>query len=293
MKTENDLLKELYQKRPKTAEGINNPLIYVRGSGKKMEYNMFSWITGNPSDVWVSFAYIDSKLKKFGYNSQLYYDVVVLGIDSIDKRPVCRYCGKPTKFKSLSRGYFDFCNLSCTAKWGNRVPSKIENVRKALTGKKLSKAHKHSLSLGAIRRIIRTGAKNGIYKSKHGKYKPNKSNSTLYYDSSWELLFMKLMDKYKLAASINRVDFKIPYKDKEGNERNYIPDFLVVLNNGLKILIEIKPKRLRFSLRNFEKSLYGRKYCYKNGLKYVLLTEDELFSKQAKSGWLDLFNYFI
>lgn len=253
MKTENELLKELFLKSPVSKGIVISRDEYVRGSHKHMEFNLFSWITGESEDIWVSFAYLNQRLSKFGYNTQLYYDVVVLGIDDTSKRPNCRNCGKPTRFESMSRGYLDFCNLSCTAIWGNKVPSKIANVSKALTGKKLSKSHRLSLSLGAIRRIIRTGAKNGIYKSKHGKHKPEKSSKSLIYDSSWELLFMNLMDANKSVKFIDRADFYIPYKDSNGNNRNYVPDFLICLENGTKVLVEIKPKRLKNRLNNLEK----------------------------------------
>lgn len=291
MKTENDLLKELYIKSPRS-KGYEIDNLFKRGTGKHMEYNLFSWITGESSDKWISFAYFSKHISKFGYTTQLYYDVVVLGIDDISKRPKCRNCGKPTRFNSLSRGYFSFCDLSCTAIWGNKVPSKRANVSKALTGKKLTKEHRHSLSVGAIRRIIKSGSKNGMYKSKHGNYKPVKSFDTLTYDSSWELLFMKLMDNNKSVISIRRANFKIPYKDSNKEDRNYIPDFIITLINGDEVLVEIKPQRLRDKFNNFEKYLAGKKFCYKNNLKYLILTENELLNKQVrKTNWLDIFYY--
>lgn len=286
---ENVKLIDLYNKSPLSKNlPIGN---YVRGSGKNMEYNLFSWITGKDVDVWVSFAYMGIKLNNYGYSSQLYYDVVVLNIDDVSDRPKCRNCGKDVKFESLSRGYRDFCNLSCTAKWGNKVPSKIKNVSKALTGKKLSKEHRESLSRAAANRVIKTGGR-GYYNTKHGKYKPTKSDKELIFDSSWEKEFMILTDKDKFIKNIDRPNFKIPYKSK-GIIKNYVPDFIINTINNFRIVIEIKPKRLLYKNNNLEKRLAGKLYCRKNNMKYVILTEENLYSNISKNGGFSISDYII
>ena len=144
---EDEILEKYYYKNPFRKNDDNYSIkkeIYLIGEGKKQKYNLFSWITGNTEDIWVSALYLTDKLKPYGLTPQLYYDIVILGIKSTKERPRCRYCEKSVGFKNMSRGYFNFCDLSCTAKWGNKVPSKIKNVSKALTGKKLSKEHRES-----------------------------------------------------------------------------------------------------------------------------------------------------
>lgn len=293
--TENELLKNLYNKSPLKA-GLQIGQ-YIKGEGKHTYYNLFSWITGEKEDKWVSFAYFGIRLKELGLSSQLYYDVVVLGIFDIKDRPKCRYCGKPSKFDNMSRGYFDFCNLSCTAKWGNKVPSKIKNVSKALTGKKLSKEHREACSRGAIKRLIREGIRPGVgyHNVKRGKYTPNKSfnKKELSYLSGWELEFMKLIDKDKSSISIDSVDFKISYYSKEGILKNYLPDFKIVTDSGTVVIVEIKPKRHRYIGLNLLKRIAGKKYCSEHNYKYIVLTEEDLFSKKAKNGGFSIVDYII
>lgn len=292
--TENELLKDLYNKSP-LKDGLSIKQ-YVKGQGKHTYYNLFSWITGEKEDKWISFAYFGIRLKKLGLSSQLYYDVVVLGISDINDRPKCRYCGTPSKFDNMSRGYFDFCNLSCTAKWGNKVPSKIKNVSKALTGKKLSKEHREACSRGAIKRLIKEGIRPGVgyHNVKRGKYIPNKSNGKeLSYLSGWELEFMKLIDNDKYSISIDSIDFRIPYYSKEGILKNYLPDFKIVTDSGTIVIVEIKPKRHRYIGLNLLKRIAGKKYCSKHNYKYVVLTEEELFSNSAKNGGFSIIDYIL
>lgn len=196
----------------------------------------------------------------------------------------------------MSKGYFDFCNLSCTAKWGNKVPSKIKNVSKALTGKRLSKEHREACSRGAIKRLIREGIRPGIgyHNVKRGKYTPNKSNGKeLSYLSGWELEFMKLIDKDKSSTSIDSVNFKIPYISKEGILKNYLPDFKIVTDSGIIVIVEIKPKRHRYIELNLLKRIAGKKYCLDHNYKYVVLTEENLFSNQAKNGGFSIVDYIV
>lgn len=290
MINEDNLLKNLYNNSPKRSGfNIGN---FRRGSGKHVEYNLFSWITGESEDLWVSSLYMNYYLSKYGLTSQLYYDIVVLDIQNTSDRPKCRYCGKSLPFKTMLKGYLNFCNLSCTAKWGNKVPSKIKNVSKALTGKKLSKQHREALSKGAIRRLIK-GKSNGYYNVKKGKYKPNKCQKELTYLSSWELEFMKLCDKDKFVDSIDSLNFSIPYVDYDKLNRNYLADFKVITKTGLTIIVEIKPKRLQYSENNLLKRIAGKKFCYNNSMKYIVLTEEQLFSPTSKNGGFSISDYII
>lgn len=282
------MLKELFNKSPISSNKKILESEYKRGSGKQTEYNLFSWITGEKSDRWVSFAYMGVQLNKYGYTSQEYYDVVILGISDEIDRPKCRNCGSFVEFESLSRGYRDFCNLSCTAIWGNKVPSKRLNVSKALTGKKLSKKHREALSRGAINRLTKSGMINGYYKSKKGCYKSKKSNEELIYDSQYELDFIKLCDLDKTIKNIARADIKIPYL-LDGITKNYLPDFIITTIDGNKILVEIKPNRMKYWDKNLLKSIAGRKYCKKNNLKYLLVTEDILYKNKDTNKFMSDF----
>jgi hypothetical protein len=93
--------------------------------------------------------------------------------------------------------------------------------------------------------------------------------------------------------------FIIPYYDAVSKrKRRYIPDFYYETVTGDKYLIEIKPstqcvpptnsgkksnKRLlkehKTFLNNQSKWAYAQEFCKKRGVKFVVLTEKELFPK--------------
>jgi len=61
--------------------------------------------------------------------------------------------------------------------------------------------------------------------------------------------------------------FRIAYKDWTGNKRNYFPDFFI--NN--KIVIEIKPYKLKISPSVQAKQLAAEKFCKDNGYIYKIV----------------------
>ena len=57
--------------------------------------------------------------------------------------------------------------------------------------------------------------------------------------------------------------------------------------------MEIKPKRHRYIGLNLLKRIAGKKYCSKHNYKYVVLTEEELFSNSAKNGGFSIIDYIL
>lgn len=84
----------------------------------------------------------------------------------------------------------------------------------------------------------------GFKNFKQGEYIPtaNKCVKTKVakYRSSWELSFCRLLDKADIVKSWEFEQFFIKYYFA-GRKRTYIVDFFVVLQDGKKFLIEIKP----------------------------------------------------
>ena len=52
-------------------------------------------------------------LTNIGVSSQVFYDVLKLGITSINDRPRCTVCGNPVTFQNIIRGYYTTCSNYC------------------------------------------------------------------------------------------------------------------------------------------------------------------------------------
>lgn len=111
------------------------------------------------------------------------------------------------------------------------------------------------------------------------RYEPKKFVGSLpiIYRSSWELKFMQLCEFNPEVISWDSESIMIPYTMKEFvkgkfiiKRHNYYPDFFVILKNGDKILIEIKP--LNQSPRN-ENQIFRDPTQYKNARKWKAALE--------------------
>lgn len=120
------------------------------------------------------------------------------------------------------------------------------------------------------------------------------------YRSSWELIFMQVLDNNPAVLKWGSEVMKIPYMDPiTGKRKMYIPDFIVVYqdaeNKGHAEVIEIKPlkesvmekagKSARDRLmvvRNKAKWKAASSYCRANGLDFKVYTENQLFAQKLK-----------
>lgn len=140
----------------------------------------------------------------------------------------------------------------------------------------------------------------GIFTPHHPrKYKGNSSN--IIYRSSWELRFMNYCDKNNSILEWNSEEVIIPYRSPiDGKTHRYYVDFYCKLKNknGIveKILVEIKPKKFcrqpkqpknKRSRKGYLNELKqwgintakwdaAKAWSKKNGMKFVILTEDTL-----------------
>jgi len=139
----------------------------------------------------------------------------------------------------------------------------------------------------------------GYYKAKN-KSKYAGDSRSIYYRSSWERLFCKWCDTNKNVAKWAIEPFKIPYfDDATGKMRMYNPDFYVEMVDGVKYLIEVKPKyeteppKLRKGTEKFviAESTYktntskwraAEKLCEKKKWSFKIVTEDTLKSMGIK-----------
>src|SRR3989344_8420571 len=92
-----------------------------------------------------------------------------------------------------------------------------------------------------------------------------------YYDSSWELDFMKELEKdpsVKKWTKNNNII--IPYWSKDSKLSGFKPDFLIEKEDGTKEIVEIKGRHL---LPQFEeKRKAAIKWCEARKMKFVVIS---------------------
>lgn len=124
----------------------------------------------------------------------------------------------------------------------------------------------------------------------------------IIYRSSWELKFMRTVEFNPAVKSWTSESVCVPYIMQERCKKtgkmltkrhNYYPDFLVILHDGTKFLVEVKPKnqsptsemsmeKIKGSpvlYKNFMKWLSAIAFCKSNGYKFIVVTEIHLKTK--------------
>jgi hypothetical protein len=129
------------------------------------------------------------------------------------------------------------------------------------------------------------------------KYVGNKSPT---YRSSWEWHFMRFCDQDPRISKWASEAIKIPYKDPfTGKGTVYVPDFFIQYADAQgKIqveLIEVKPQNQTLQekvgknrnnqlqyVKNQVKWRAAQEWCSRQGIKFRILTEQELFHNGKK-----------
>lgn len=120
------------------------------------------------------------------------------------------------------------------------------------------------------------------------------------YRSDWERVFMNFCDNNPSIQQWSSESVIIPYRDPlTGKSTIYVPDFLIVyLDKNLKKhieLIEIKPvnqtvqERVGKSafnqaqyIKNMAKWTAAQAYCQQHGIKFRVITENEIFGNSKR-----------
>lgn len=115
------------------------------------------------------------------------------------------------------------------------------------------------------------------------------------YRSSWELAFMMVCDNHPNVIQWASESIFIPYFDPITSKRTiYIPDFFIIYfdkaGDKHAEVIEIKPKKEMsilnagksardrlMAVRNGEKWKAATLWCAKQGIRFKVLNEDQLF----------------
>ena len=279
-------------------------------SSKKTYKYYFPKEIGGPDD-YLGSTKLYYELNKIGLTVQIYYDLLILKINSPSDRPKCEICGKPVEFLNANVGYRTMCSLKCSTAKSNNGPRKPMN-KYTMTDKErkrrsdymrtrvVTKETRQKMSKSAINRIKRDKKhfENLIYSSRNSlkilKYKgiiskktPKKSNTEFLCLSSYESHFLDVCDKNKFVKNIMLPE-KIDYKFN-GNDKVYIPDFKIELIEGTILIIEIKPYKFLNDPMVISKRIYGKKFCKEKGYKYITLSEKDIFKKS----FLNFYDYII
>ena len=118
--------------------------------------------------------------------------------------------------------------------------------------------------------------------------------------SSWEFVFMRMLDEHPGVESWASESVQIPYRDPlTGRQTIYVPDFFVVYvdKNQKKHaeLIEVKPanQTLREKVgksvynqqqyvKNMAKWEAARAYCRQKNIKFRIINETDIFHQGGK-----------
>jgi hypothetical protein len=117
--------------------------------------------------------------------------------------------------------------------------------------------------------------------------------------SSWELAFMNFCDNNDNILQWASEPIRIPYQHPlTGKTTTYVPDFIVTYrgpnNTTHAELIEIKPKKqslIEDKMNSKDRTIVAinhfkweaaQRWCKANGLKFRVITEDDIFRQGGK-----------
>jgi hypothetical protein len=103
-----------------------------------------------------------------------------------------------------------------------------------------SQEHRERISAGVAKAYVEDRF-HPEYWTKRGHHLSPKAGN-VYYRSSYELKAYQLLDADPTVLTYTPEPFAIPYKDAQGQSRNYVPDILVSYIDGSTLLVEIKPQ---------------------------------------------------
>ena len=137
--------------------------------------------------------------------------------------------------------------------------------------------------------------------SKHSRYEQGYINPTackklfdsqrtepIIFRSSYERRFVNWLESNPNVKHWGSECVRIPYTYVDNQTHGYYPDYVVEMQNGDVILIEIKPKNQTIKpdventwaydtyMRNMCKWKAAKKYCEDRKLKFQILTEDTI-----------------
>lgn len=118
--------------------------------------------------------------------------------------------------------------------------------------------------------------------------------------SSWEFVFMRMLDEHQGVENWASESVQIPYRDPlTGKYTIYVPDFFILYNDkkGMKHaeLVEIKPSNQTLRdkvgksiynqeqyIKNLSKWEAANAWCKQKGIKFRVINESDIFHVGGK-----------
>jgi hypothetical protein len=118
--------------------------------------------------------------------------------------------------------------------------------------------------------------------------------------SSWEFIFMRMLDEHEGVQNWASESIQIPYRDPlTGKQTIYVPDFFIVYVDKDKKkhaeVVEVKPSnhtllekvgKSRYNQEQYVKNMAkweaANKWCKQQGIKFRVVGEDEIFHQGGK-----------
>lgn len=116
----------------------------------------------------------------------------------------------------------------------------------------------------------------------------SQSNEPIIFRSSYERAFVYWLENNPTVKRWASECLEIPYMYIDGKTHRYYPDYIVEMENGDKIVVEIKPKNQTIKpinensiayemyIKNMCKWKAAKKYCDERGLKFQIITENTI-----------------
>ena len=118
--------------------------------------------------------------------------------------------------------------------------------------------------------------------------------------SSWEFIFMRMLDEHEGVQNWVSESIQIPYRDPlTGKQTIYVPDFFVVYVDKDKKkhaeVVEVKPSnhtllekvgKSRYNQEQYVKNMAkweaANRWCKQQGVRFRVVSEDEIFHQGGK-----------
>jgi hypothetical protein len=143
-------------------------------------------------------------------------------------------------------------------------------------GKKHKKETKELNSLKACERVVAGFYEQKRLHHKKGYYFSNKNNKDIWYDSSYELKALQILEENSDVISFDRNKERIPY-EYYGVIKNCLPDFYFKNIEGTLSIIEVKPQRILDKIEKESVKVQVMSNYYRDrNITFLVWTEKEL-----------------
>jgi len=186
-----------------------------------------------------------------------------------------------SKIGEKSTGYekgWGICQCGCGEKTSVRG-GKAARYRLGHASRSSERRLAQSLLAVETHRIYPLLQRERFGRSISGLHQSQKLKRDVPFMSLYEERAFQILDSLPEVETYLEQPFAIPYRFGE-QEHRYVPDILVFLSNGSRVLIEVKPASRLESQRIQAKHAAAAEFCAMQGMFFLIWTEQELFKTE-------------